>query len=187
MHDEAQRALKPTDQPGSASAERCHLDPRSFTVIGDCRVAIHYNSRAADPAPKWGAIDCERASRQQRRTGSDHPHPTALGVPDGNVFWRQMEVRDGDDFYGERSELGRNEHRDGDSGTFTLFQPDTRRITLFSWWLPRSFDLTTENWQVVAQMKQANPSDLAESGTDYGYRPVLAMIADNGRWAVDNN
>ena len=47
--------------------------------------------------------------------------------------------------------------------------------------------LATERWQVVAQMKQANPSDLAVSGTGYGYSPVLVMIADHSRWAVENN
>jgi hypothetical protein len=97
---------------------------------------------------------------------------------DANTFWRQLEVVDGDDFYGERCELGRNEHRYGQRGTFTLYQPGMRRITFYSLRLPRRFPLATERWQVVAQMKQANPSDLAESGTGYGYSPVLAMIAD---------
>ncbi|MBA3619015.1 MAG: heparin lyase I family protein [Acidothermales bacterium] len=124
---------------------------------------------------------------QELEQPRDVPHPTALGGMDANTFWRQLEVVDGDDFYGERCELGRNEHRYGQRGTFTLYQPGMRRITFYSLRLPRRFPLATERWQVVAQMKQANPSDLAESGTGYGYSPVLAMIADHGRWAVENN
>lgn len=166
---------------------RCHVDRSDLTVTGDCRVVAEDSSQAADPTSSWGAIDCEQASRHQRRTGFDDPHPTALGSADGNDFWRQMEVHDGDNFYGERCELGRNEHRDGQQGTFVLFRPETRRITFFSLWLPRHFDLATERWQVVGQMKQANPSDLAESGTDYGYSPVLEIDAADGRWALGNN
>lgn len=171
----------------SLAAERCHLDRRTFAAAGDCRVVIQDNSGAADPRPKWGSIDCEKSSRHQRRAGSDDPHPTALGGPDGNDFWRQLEVRDGDDFYGERCELGRNEHRQGRQGTFTLFRPGTRRITFFSLWLPQRFNLKSQHWQVVAQMKQANPSDLAESGTGYGYSPILEIDASDGRWQVHNN
>jgi len=156
-------------------------------VVGDCRLVTGDTSRAADPRARWGAIDCETPSRHRRRAGSDDPHVTALGVTDGNPYWREMNVRDGDDFYGERCELGRNEHRDGQRGTFVLYPPEKRRITLFSLWLPRRFDLRTDRWQVVGQMKQANPSDLAESGTDYGYSPVLEMTANFGRWAVGNN
>jgi len=171
----------------STGTERCHVDPADLTVAGDCRVLDQDASQAADPTTRWGAIDCEHPSRDRRQAGLDDPHLTALGQPDGNAFWREMTVRDGDDFYGERCELGRNEHRDGQRGTFTLYRPETRRITFFSIWLPHRFDRTTERWQVVAQMKQANPSDLAESGTDYGYSPVLEMTASDGRWALGNN
>lgn len=171
----------------SADVSRCHLDRADFTAVGDCRLVVEDDSLAADPVPRWGSIDCEDPTRHRRRAGSDDPHPTALGVTDGNDFWRQLEVRDGDDYYGERCELGRNEHRDGEQGTFTLYQPGTRRITFFSLLLPSRFDLATQRWQVVAQMKQANPSDLAESGTDYGYSPILEMNARDGRWEAHNN
>jgi len=54
-------------------------------------------------------------------------------------------------------------------------------------WLPSRFDLATQHWQVVAQMKQANPSDLAESGTGYGYSPILELDASDGQWKLYNN
>lgn len=184
----ASGAGQPDMAPGSSTAaSRCHLDRANFTAAGNCRLVAEDNSLAADPTPTWGSIDCEDDSRHRRRQGSDDPHPTALGITDGNAFWRQLEVLDGDDFYGERCELGRNEHREGEQGTFNLYQPDTRRITFFSLLLPNGFDLTTERWQVVAQMKQANPSDLAESGTDYGYSPILDIGARDGRWEMHNN
>ncbi len=95
--------------------------------------------------------------------------------------YRRFTVRDGDDFYGERCELGRNERRfgdDGGEGTGVLFQEGERRVTQASFRLPANYPLSDDRWQLVMQMKQTQP---AANG---GGTPVLALRAYQGRWAL---
>jgi hypothetical protein len=72
-------------------------------------------------------------------------------------------VIDGDDLYGERCELGRNEYRYGEnsgtqtSGTFALYDEGERKITFWSQRYGAGFTSSSSGWQTVMQAKQAQP------------------------------
>ena len=130
-----------------------------------------------DVAASWGSVDCERLARvRQRGTGGD-PHLRADGEPQGADGFRRLRVRDGDDFYGERCELGRNDHRDS---PVALYREGERLITFASFRLHAGFPVHRDSWQAVMQMKQSQPSN-AGGGT-----PVLALHAADGRWRLQH-
>jgi hypothetical protein len=88
---------------------------------------------------------------------------------------------DGDDFWGERCELGRNNQTYGEnapgqtSGMFPLYRDGERRITFFSERYPASIPMGVAAWQAIAQMKQSQPADNAGQG------PVLDLELWGGR------
>jgi hypothetical protein len=164
-------------------APACVLDPSTMTAPG-CPVVREDTAANPDPKPLWGSIDCADDSRHQWLTGGADPHPTATGAPQGEDAYRSLTVIDGDDVWGERCELGRNDHRYGDygeGGTFAMYREGERRITFISYRLPPSFPLETTTWQPVLQMKQTQPS------ANGGGTPILAMRATAGRWALMNS
>jgi hypothetical protein len=125
----------------------------------------------SDPMPLWNAIDAQDASRHQQ---------FSTGGPTGGPF-RRMTVLDGDNYWGERAELGYNSRLSGLGapwGTFFLYNQGDRRVTQFQMRLPTNFPINTTSWQVVTQMKQTGPS------ANSGGTPVLALEARNGRWVV---
>ena len=85
---------------------------------------------------------------------------------------------DGDDFYGERCELGKNDHNVSPTA---FYREGQRRITYFSERLPDHFPLNANTWQTVMQMKQAQPAD-GGSGV-----PILFMGAYSGEWQVQSS
>lgn len=126
----------------------------------------------------WGRIECESPKRHRRvRPGGDR-WPRANGTVQRDRSYRRLAIRDGDDYFGRRCELGRNEHRNGEGGrdgTFALFNEGERRITFVSLRLPRSFPLRSRRWQTVVQMKQAQPyADAGDTG------PVLELQIRKG-------
>ena len=131
-----------------------------------------------DPLPFWGSIDCESASRHQQVSVGGDPHPKANGAPQGNSSFRRLTALDGDDFYGERCELGRNDHR---IGTTVFYHEGDRRVTYLSIRLPSNFPPSTPDWQKVMQMKQTHPSD------NGGGTPVLSLGAYDGKWMLFNS
>ncbi len=110
----------------------------------------------------------------QTLNGGD-PEKTALGGAQGSDDFRRMTAYDGDDFWGERCELGHNDNR---TGPTAVYHEGDHKLTFASIRLPSNLPLDTNQWQVVLQMKQAQPAANA-SGT-----PVLALRAYNGRWAL---
>jgi hypothetical protein len=175
--------LKVEVEPLPVSASACVLDPSTLTAPG-CSVRREDTAADPDPRPLWGSIDCAEDSRHQWLTGGADPHPTATGAPQGEDAYRSLTVVDGDDVWGERCELGRNDHRYGDygvGGTFAIYREGERRITFASYRLPPSFPLETTTWQPVLQMKQTQPS------ANGGGTPILAMRATAGRWALMNS
>ena len=128
-----------------------------------------------DPLPLWGAIDCERASRHTRVSSGGDPAPTATGERQGDDAFRRLTVIDGDDFYGERCELGQNDHR---SGPVAIYRDGDHSVTWFSLRLPPSFPLDTPHWQGGVQLKQAQPAD------NGGGTPALSLKAFDGRWIL---
>ena len=124
-----------------------------------------------DPMPLWNAISAASSSRHQQ---------FASGAHDGGPF-RRLTVQDGDDYWGERAELGYNSYQNGLGapwGTFFLYQEDQRRVTDFWMRLPSNFPIDTSTWQVVMQMKQTAP---ANNG---GGTPVLALEVREGNWVL---
>jgi hypothetical protein len=124
-----------------------------------------------DPEPLWGNIECGNDSRVSY---------SSSGGPNG-LPYRTTTVLDGDDFYGERCEIGRNERRYGyssagdESGTFMLYNPGDHKVTSYWMRLPADFPINTNNWQVVMQMKQAQPNLENISS------PILALEARQGQ------
>ena len=168
----------PATRAFTVAVPGCSLNLGALDVNG-CTLVKSDTGASADPIPLWGKIECEVDARHQHVTTGGDPHPTGDGSAQGNTSLRRTNVFDGDDFYGERCELGRNEHRTGFTPeTFNLYREGQRRITFLSLRLPSNFPLSTTTWQVVMQMKQTQPSD---NGTG---TPVLAMEAKSGRWRV---
>ena len=130
-------------------------------IAGGLRVVASDTAARADPIPFWGAVECADPSRVARiRTGGDK-HRTASGARQGNRAFRRLTVFDGDDFFGERCELGQNNRA---TSPVTFYQPGTRVITFASIRLPRNFPLSSPGpFQVVLQMKQEAPSNAAGS------------------------
>jgi hypothetical protein len=129
------------------------------------------NASNPDPMPLWNAIDAQDPSRHQQ---------FSTGGPTGGPF-RRMTVLDGDNYWGERAELGYNSRLNGLGapwGTFFLYNRGDRRVTQFQMRLPTDFPINTTSWQVVTQMKQTGPS------ANSGGTPVLALEARNGRWVL---
>jgi hypothetical protein len=139
----------------------CRLELAAMTVSG-CAPIQSDTASVADPVPLWGKVDCASASRQQL-------------IRSGNSSYRRLTVIDGDNVFGERCELGLNDYR---SKTFTLYREGQHRVTFFSVRLPVNFPLSVDDWQLVMQMKQTQPSDNG-NGT-----PVLALEARENRWKL---
>lgn len=163
---------------GAQQSHRCALsEPRSplgMTLRG-CRVVFSDTAAEADPGAVWGQLACASERRQSRpRTGGD-PAPRADGRPQGDRARRLLRVLDGDDFYGERCELGRNDHRQGPTA---LYAEGVRHATYASVRLPPSFPLDTPAWQNVLQIKQAQPAD------NGGGTPALSLKAFDGDWIL---
>ena len=127
-----------------------------------------------DATSIWGEIGCQNESRAQVISSGGDTHPTITGAPQGDSSFRRLSVVDGDDFYGERCELG----QDFRSGPTVLYRPGKHRITELSVRLPSTFPLNVFTWQVVMQMKQAGPSN------NSGGTPVIELDAFDGRWLL---
>lgn len=168
-------------EPEPTSSAECPVDPATMTVPG-CTVLRRDAGAQADPKPGlWGTIECQTESRHRHLTSGGDPGPAADGTSQGNQAYRAVTALDGDDFYGERCELGRNEHRNGEntgtqtSGTFALYREGERRITFFSQRYPDGFPVEVDAWQAVMQMKQTQPS------TDDGSGVALELQLWGGR------
>jgi hypothetical protein len=128
-----------------------------------------------NPVPFWGQVECAHPSRHQWITSGGDWHPTATGQAQGNDAFRRLHVLDGDDFYGERCELGNDNHK----APTAFYSEGRRRITKISIRLPSGgFPLGAFTWQVVMQMKQAWPAANA------GGTPVIELGAYDGKWVL---
>jgi len=141
---------------------------------GGPRLVASDTGASPNPVPFWGRIGCQNDSRHQLVPSGGDPAAMAVGSPQGNGAYRRLTVFDGDDYWGERCELGETD----DSGPVAFYREGKRRITYASFRLPANFPLGTENWQGVLQMKQAG-SDDNESGA-----PVLSLSAYRDRWQL---
>jgi hypothetical protein len=175
VHETPAAAAPPEVVPSPSPA--CAPVLSVLRVVG-CTLVKEDTAARSDPVAGWGRIDCRPSRYQYVTTGGD-PNPTGAGWAQGNGSFRRLTVIDGDDVYGERCELGRNEHRSGYTpATFNLYREGQRRVTFVSLRLPKGFPLGTGMWQVVMQMKQTQPAD------NGGGTPVLALHAYRGVWEL---
>ena len=156
-----------------------------MTIPSACTVARADTARDPNAANTWGdEIACANSSRISEQTSGGDPGPTAVGASQGNSDYRTATVLDGDNYWGERCEFGKNSWSDGlassqnQIGTFYNYQEGQRRATYFSMRLPSGFPINANSWQVVMQMKQAGPSN------NSGGTPVFDMEVFNGRWRL---
>jgi hypothetical protein len=142
-----------------------------------CSTLVSDTAVNPDPTPSWGAIDCQSESRHEQETSGGDTHATATGGPQGDSAFRRLTVLDGDDYSGERCELGINDH----DGPVAFYREGTRRATYASFRLPSNLNLNLDRWQVVMQMKQAQPADGG------GNQPALALNAYGGEWVMSQS
>jgi hypothetical protein len=172
----------------SAAPTSCGLDPVLPTApvamsMPGCHLLGSDSSANPNPIPFWGSLDCgvsalrSEPGRQQQLVGEGDPHISPTGVA-GDPFYRQLTVLDGDDFYGERCELGRNDHN---TGPTVFYHEGQHRVTYFSERLPANFPIDADAWQTVMQMKQAQPSH------DDGSGVALELQVMNNQWVVAND
>jgi Polysaccharide lyase len=131
-------------------------DSDGFPDLGDRLFADDGNG---DPGAVWGSVDCVTNARVRTANG-----------------FRKLRVRDGDDYFGERCELGKNDSR---SGPTALYHEGEHRITVFSMRLGRHFPISHYRWQTVMQMKQAQPYT-----GDGAFGVALDLQAFDGRWRL---
>lgn len=174
---EAGDGLEPSVDPASA-ARGCALATPGSGIgpeLDGCTTVFSDTASKADPEPVWGQIDCQERTRQSRPAAGGDPSPRGDGRDQGNGAYRRLVVRDGDDFYGERCELGENDH---DQGPTALYPEGARRATYASVRLPTGFPIGVVTWQNVIQMKQAQPAD------NGGGAPALSLKVYGGRWTL---
>jgi Polysaccharide lyase len=158
----------PLSEPGSTIG---------LTLPSSCTVVGSDTAGNADPIPFWGKIDCQTASRHQHLGSGGDAHATALGSPQGNGSFRRLTVRDGDDVYGERCELGENESY----GHTTLYHEGQRRVTFMSLRLGNGINPLGSDWRTVMQMKQA------QTYRNPNTSPIIEMQVRDGEWILRNS
>jgi hypothetical protein len=126
--------------------------------------SVQWTSNAERPwNQEWANYSCQDASRVAQVTSP---------VAQGNKAY-EITLRDGDDSYGERCELGQgNPTRTG----FPIFQEGQERWVSFQVYLPDDYPIDTRDWNVIFQEKQ-----LGSMGT-----PALSMEVQNGRFILMN-
>jgi polysaccharide lyase-like protein len=153
-----------------------------MTLPSSCTVVASDTASSADPISFWGQLDCQDPSRHQQVTTGGDTNVTALGAGQGNSAYRRLTVRDGDDVWGERCEVGENwTQGPGGPGPTVFYSEGQRRVTYASL---RLADTTAmgENWRTVLQMKQAQPYNDSEAPG-----PILELQLRGGVWMLVND
>ena len=151
--------------------------------VSGCKVIASDTASHRDPRTFWGNVECganwgdQDLSRAQDLSTDGDGHVAATGAGQGDNDFRRLTVLDGDDYSGERCELGRNDH----DGPVAFYREGQRRATYVSLRLPSNFPLATDNFQTVLQMKQAQPSD------NGGGIPILFMGAYDNQWHIESS
>lgn len=167
--------LSPPDLSVGSGCPRAAGEPGSIPPMSPlgCQLIASDTATGSDPIPFWGSIDCADASRYSWLASKGDNHLTAAGELPGRAY-RRLTVEDGDDFYGERCELGEN-YREGPTA---FYREGDHLLTYFSERLPRNFPIDTQAWQTVMQMKQAEPEHDGDAGV------ALQLQVMDGRWFV---
>ena len=182
-------ACPPPPPPPPPPSGGCAVDPGTMTAPG-CALLREDTAAVSNPeAGLWGNIECANDSRYSYLTSGGDAKPKANGTSQGNDAFRRMTVVDGDDFAGERCELGRNNYLNGEntgtqtSGTFALYGEGERKITFFSMRFGSGFSSTLNNWQTIMQMKQTQPYG---GNAPVNGAPALEIQVDSGQLRLQN-
>jgi hypothetical protein len=154
-----------TEQPGEVV---------EMTLPG-CPTVASDTAAESNPLPFWGSVECESSSRYAYGDSGGDPHLTATGDAQPDSAYRRLTTLDGDDTWGERCELGKNDNR---TGPTVFYREGQHRVTFISLRLPSNFPLNANTWQTVMQMKQTQPSD------DNCCGPEIELEAHSGQWLV---
>ena len=173
-------SLPPTAELPSAPILEpgCPLDGSSSSLVSPmyvlgCDLSASDMAHESDPLPFWGSIDCAQQSRYEYVEQGGDNHLSATGEPLDGAF-RRVTVDNGDDVFGERCELGEN----STTGPTAFYREGDQVLTYYSERLPSNFPISTDSWQTVMQMKQAQPSH------DDGSGVALEMEARQNHWVV---
>lgn len=165
-----------TDASNNVSA--CS-DPLEYIHFSGTLIASD-TAAVADPTTFWGQIACDLDSSPPDQSGHFHqttegdPHKAATGAQQGDDDYRRLAVFDGDDYYGERCELGENDH----DGPVTFYGEGDRLVTYLSIRLPETFPASVVAWQSVMQMKQTQPAD------NGGGTPIIELDVWGDKWRL---
>ena len=139
--------------------------PSTHYTVAECKLVR--SDTAADPNAHhlWGArYACASNQRVSNPRSGGDPRPTALGTPQGNTAYRKLTVFDGDNYSGERCELGYNTWNEGLAnpsnpyGTFYNYFEGTAAPPTSASGSPTTSRSTRSSWQGVGQMKQSRGS-----------------------------
>jgi hypothetical protein len=153
-----------------------HIAPDTLHGNGFPRVGalVFADDGSGGARALWGSVDCQDRGRVFAKPGGDPEAPTG-GARPGRAVFRKLRVLDGDDFWGERCELGRNDHP---ASPVALYYEGMRRITYLSLKLSDRFPLGRGVWQTVMQMKETQPYDVG------GVAPMINLQVFDGLWRL---
>jgi hypothetical protein len=170
----------PPQPPPPPPNNNCPLSTPGSTIgmtMSDCTLVASDTAHNPDPRGFWGTIDCQDPTRQSQQTSGGDPHPSGAGPAQGDTAYRRMTAFDGDNFYGERCELGYNSVE----GPTVLYHDGQRRVTFLSVRLPNGTNPDDQLWRTVAQMKQTNPCYCPQPG------PEIELETMYGQWQLYSN
>jgi hypothetical protein len=147
-------------------------------TLPGCKMLGSDTATITSPLSFWGSVQCALSSRAALFSSGGDPHVAAGGGAQSGSAYRRLTLLDGDNYYGERCELGENDYR---TGPTAFYHEGQHRVTYFSERLPSNFPISTKQWQTVMQMKQAQPSH------DNGGGVALELQVMNNQWAIANN
>jgi hypothetical protein len=164
-----------------ATRDTCPLQRRLTSApvtMSEPACAVIASDTSAEPGYEsfWGELQCAEPDRYHWSSSGGDLHRTAAGRRQGNEAYRRVTVLDGDDFSGERCELGEDDWKEGPTA---FYRQGDHYLTYISERLPDNFPLGTNTWQTVMQMKQTQPSDGG------GGAPRIEMEAREHRWVID--
>jgi hypothetical protein len=166
----------PVKQPPSSSCELSNSPEQAVGMsLPGCEVIYSDTGAESSPTKDWGRLQCVSSTRYSWSPQGGDTHVTATGAPQGDEAYRQVTVDDGDEFWGERCELGEDDWR---TGPTAVYHEGDHYVTYISERLPSNFPLYTKEWQTVMQMKQTEP------GNGGGEAPQIEMEAREGRWII---
>jgi hypothetical protein len=176
----------PATRAFTVNVTGCALNLANTMSVSNCTLIKSDTASAADdPTNLWGRIDCVYSSQHWLMPTGGDAHTVGDGSSQGNTSARRITAYDNltnnkeYDRFGERCELGRNEHRAGFTPeTFNLYREGEHRITFVSFRLPSTYPLANTWWQAVMQMKQTAPTDSDGS-------PAIALWASGGQWRLE--